>query len=237
MKAPTYVQLPSARGEFVPDAEPDIPLHLTEESLTLARRAQKGDEAALNELFQRYQEPLRRIVRIRMGAHLRRHGGLESMDIVQQTFAKAHTKLEDIEIRTPQAILSWLARIAERQVHDANDHMTARKRDYRRTSPLRFGDESFGSVFDLEPEATDTLPEDRVERTEIKEAIDEAMLELKDEYREIILLREYAHADWETITDEVGAPNVRAAQATHYRARAKLASLLSHRMDEFEGEA
>ena len=209
-------------------------LQLSDECLELARRAQKGDDDALNELFRRYQEPLRRIVRIRMGAHLRRHGGLESMDIVQQTFVKAHSKLDDVEIRTPQAILSWRARIAERQVHDANDHITARKRDYRRTSPLQFGDESFGSVFDVEPEATDTLPEDRAERNELKIAIDEAMLELKDEYREIILLREYAQADWDTIAEEVGAPNVRAAQATHYRARAKLASLLSRRMDEVE---
>ena len=112
--------------------------------------------------------------------------------------------------------------------------MTARKRDYRRTSPLQFGDDSFGSVFDLEPAASDTLPEATAERHELKEMIDEAMLELKDEYREIILLREYAQADWETIARDVGAPNVRAAQATHYRARAKLASLLSHRMDEFE---
>lgn len=210
-------------------------MHLSEESLALAQRAQKGDDDALNELFRRYQEPLRRIVRIRMGAHLRRHGGLESMDIVQQTFAKAHTKLEDIEIRSPQAILSWLARIAERQVHDANDHMSARKRDYRRTSPLAFGDDSFGSVFDFEPEATDTLPEDRASGEELKAVIDEAMLELKDEYREIILLREYAQADWETITREVGAPNVRAAQATHYRARAKLGAILAQRMPGFDG--
>ena len=209
-------------------------MHLSDESLDLARRAQKGDDEALNELFRRYQEPLRRIVRIRMGAHLRRHGGLESMDIVQQTFVKAHAKLETVEIRTPQAILAWLAKIAEHQVHDANDHITARKRDYRRTTPLQFGDDSMGSVFDIEPEATDTLPEDRAERNEFKLAIDEAMLELKDEYREIILLREYAQADWETIATEVGAPNVRAAQATHYRARAKLASLLSHQMGEDE---
>jgi RNA polymerase sigma-70 factor (ECF subfamily) len=212
-------------------------VHLSDESLDLARRAQTGDEEALNELFRRYQEPLRRIVRIRMGAHLRRQGGLESMDIVQQTFAKAHTKLEDVEIRTPQAILAWLARIAERQVHDANDHMSARKRDYRRTSALQFGDESFGSVFDIEPEATDTLPEARAERNEMKVAVDEAMLELRDDYREIILLRDYAQADWESIAEEVGAPNVRAAQATHYRARAKLASLLSRALDDGAGPA
>lgn len=217
-----------------PTTATPIALHLSDESLELAQRAQNGDDDALNELFRRYQEPLRRIVRIRMGAHLRRQGGLESMDIVQQTFAKAHSKLEDIEIRTPQAILSWLARIAERQVHDANDHMTARKRDYRRTSALQFGDESFGSVFDVEPEATDTLPEDRAERNEMKIAVDEAMLELRDDYREIILLRDYAQADWDTIATEVGAPNVRAAQATHYRARAKLASLLSRTIDEID---
>ncbi|MEM6672385.1 MAG: sigma-70 family RNA polymerase sigma factor [Planctomycetota bacterium] len=199
--------------------------------MILAQRAQKGDEQALNELFRRYQEPLRRIVRIRMGAHLRRQGGLESMDIVQQTLAKAYTKFEHVEIRTPQAILAWLAKIAERQVRDANDHMSASKRDYRRTGALQFSEDSLDSVFDMEPEANGSLPDESAEREELRRVVDDAMLELRDDYREIILLRDYAQADWQTIADEVDAPNVRAAQATYRRAKSKLGTLLEPWLD------
>lgn len=209
-------------------------MDLPDDSLELAHRAQKGDQEALNELFQRYEGPLRRIIRVRMGAHLRREGGLESLDIIQQTWMKAYSKLEHIEIRSAQALLSWLARIAERQVHDALDHMRAAKRDVRRTGPLMIVDECTDSVFGYEPTATDTLPGERAERDELKEAIDTAMLELKDEYREVILLRDYEKREWESITEEIGAPTVRAAQATHYRAKMKLASLLGNRLEEFE---
>ncbi|MGK0220467.1 MAG: RNA polymerase sigma-70 factor (ECF subfamily) [Planctomycetota bacterium] len=204
------------------------------DSLDVARRAQGGDEDALNELFRRYQEPLRRIVRIRMGSHLRRQGGLESMDMVQRTFAKAHAKLSTMELRSSRSVLNWLARIAERQIHDANDYMSAEKRDWRRTSPLQGqapgnNDSNVG----FQPEAHNTLPEAGAVRTELQSAIDEAMEELGDEHREVILLRDYSGTDWETIASELGRDNVHSAQELHRRARIKLARALSTRLGDY----
>ncbi|MEL6905919.1 MAG: ECF-type sigma factor, partial [Planctomycetota bacterium] len=51
--------------------------------LELARKAQDGDPTALGQLFQHFEEPLRRMVRIRLGAQLRAGGGIESLDVVQ----------------------------------------------------------------------------------------------------------------------------------------------------------
>ena len=42
-------------------------------SMELVRKFQAGDEAALNELFERYKPRLQQIVRIRMGNRLQRH--------------------------------------------------------------------------------------------------------------------------------------------------------------------
>lgn len=206
-----------------------------EDALALARRAQDGDEQALNSLFERYQEPLRRIVRIRMGGHLRRQGGFESMDMVQRTFAKAHAKLSSVELRDPRSILNWLARIAERQIHDANDYISAEKRDWRRTAPLQGSSSGTAeSTPGFQPEATDTLPEQRALRNELQATIDEAMLELKDEHREVILLRDYSGLEWLDIAEQLEKDNVHAAQELHRRARIRLARILSARLGDAE---
>ena len=199
--------------------------------LPLARKAQAGDEAALDELFRRFQEPLRRMVSIRLGAHIRSAGALESMDIVQQTFLKANSKIGTFEVRSERSVLSWLAKIAERQIFDASDKALAGKRDWRRSirlDDLLHANDSSSGGFD--PASGETGPGDRAERNEVQRIVDAAVEELSDEYREVILERDFAKADWESVAAAIGAVNVRAAQARHYRARARLASILGRRL-------
>ena len=198
--------------------------------LALARRAQEGDREALDELFTRYQEPLRRIVGIRMGAHLRGPGGLESMDVVQRTFVKACTRLPEIELRGGRSILNWLARIAERQIKDVNDNMSAQKRDWQRTSPLNIRPNDSKDIVQLEASAT--LPDDKAQRNELKTTIDEAMQELSPDHREVILLREYLGLEWPGVVDEMGRNDVHSTQELHRRARLKLAAILAARLGD-----
>ncbi len=56
-------------------------------SVELVHLAQAGDQNALNELFDRYYERVRSIVRLRLGKKLRL--ATESGDILQDTFAVA----------------------------------------------------------------------------------------------------------------------------------------------------
>lgn len=208
--------------------------------LELARRAQSGDQDALTRLFQHYQEELRRIVRIRMGAQLRVAGGLESLDVVQQTFMKAWTKLDDFQITSERGVLGWLARIAERQILDELDKTRAEKRALRRTVSIEdiLGLNLSSSSLAFEPAASDTLPEGHAMRAELRRIVDEAVQELDDAQREVILLRNYADADWDEVQRQTGAPTVKAAQATHFRARARLATILARRLpSDLLGEA
>ena len=61
-------------------------LELTQ-SLDLVRSAQEGDSDALNLLFERYYERVRRVVRMRLGRKLRQE--MDSGDILQETFMAA----------------------------------------------------------------------------------------------------------------------------------------------------
>jgi RNA polymerase sigma-70 factor (ECF subfamily) len=208
-------------------------------TLPLARQAQSGDALAMTALFERFQEPLRRIVRIRMGAQLRHSSGLESLDVIQQTFMKAWCKLDEFELRSERSVLCWLARIAERQILDEADKLRASKRAASTTVSIEtlFGvGPERSSRFD--PTSSGSTPDGHAQREELKQIIDEAVQELEENHREVILLRNYSDADWDEVARHIGAPNVRAAQAMHYRARARLASILAQKLPrEFRAES
>ena len=97
------------------------------ESLELLRRARDGDERALGVLLLRYQDRLRRIVRILLGPRLRELE--ESMDVVQETYLVALREIGTFEPRSHGAILGWLTAITRNRIGDAWRKETAQKRD------------------------------------------------------------------------------------------------------------
>jgi len=189
------------------------------QSVDLLAQAQDGDQEALSALFDRYQDRLRRIVRVRLGARLRGH--VESMDIVQDAYAVAMRKIGDLEVRGPGSILNWLARIAEHKIHDAHDYFSAAKRDAGREKAI----ESAASIslpgLERFAQSADG-PDEQAARSELREMIDDALTELKEEHREVILLRDYCGGEWEYVTRAIGSPSVHAAQELHRRAWIKL---------------
>src|SRR5262245_45215881 len=79
------------------DAPPLEPLPPVAESMDLVRRSQQGDRDALGELVRRYDDRVRRIVSIRMGAQFR--GLLDSLDLTQDTWVAALRGLSGFELR------------------------------------------------------------------------------------------------------------------------------------------
>src|SRR5215813_2709233 len=117
---PTAVQSRPLMQEL-PSASPhDVPPELGE-SVNLVRRAQDGDREALGALVLRYQDRVRRLVRIRMGPQF--DGVLDSLDLSQDTWLAAMRGLGGLQARDHSGIIAWLARIAENQVLDAADRL------------------------------------------------------------------------------------------------------------------
>jgi len=191
------------------------------ESVDLAQKAHAGDRSSLDKLLRRYQERLRRIVRIRLGARMR--ANLESMDIVQEAMIVASRKIETADLRSSGAILNWLARIAERKIHDAHDYQTAQRRDRRRETPLQvvISGESVG----WEPPDEASSPSTRAEREEVSDIVDETLIELSDDHREVIVLRHYCGVEWDEAAKMLGR-SVPAAQELHRRAWDRLRELV-----------
>jgi RNA polymerase sigma-70 factor (ECF subfamily) len=196
-------------------------------SLELVRRAQEGDRAALDRLIERHQARVLAIVRYRLGPRLRE--SVESGDILQETLLAAVKAFPSFEVRDEGSLIHWLAKLVERQIIAQADYHGAKKREAgRRVSLDRTrgnAGELSNSVPLLHPDAT-TPPLEKLERTEERAAVERAMDELPAEYRELILLRNYAGASWESVAESTGRPSAAAARMMHARAMLELAKLL-----------
>jgi RNA polymerase sigma-70 factor (ECF subfamily) len=190
-------------------------------SLVLLARAQSGDRGALEDLVGRYQERLRRIVRIQLGSSpLRRQ--YDSMDIVQSTFAAALPKIGDLHPRSAAGLLAWLALIATNQIRDAHDHARAAKRDSAREVHSEEAQAAISSG--------GTRPGDEASLAEVREMLDEEVSKLPADQRRVVVLRDYCGEDWEQISSELGRENG-ATRQLHQRAWIRLRRVLRPRLE------
>jgi len=212
----------------MPPAPAEDPLSL--DTLVLIERHREGDRRALDELFRRYAERVRRIVAVRMGAFLRSRADVE--DVVQETLLRAFKSLEGYESREDAKLIDWMARIAENALRNLYSHEHAQKRDagqevglegLRGSAP---GESSLG--WDLVAEAT-SIP-DRVSRGEMEEVVDACLATMREEEREVILLADYAQGDWEFVARKLQRSTADAAQQFHRRARRTLSAKVERKL-------
>lgn len=203
-------------------AEPplDEPLPVLSESVAFARRASSGDQAALGHLLTRYQERLERIVRIELGAELGRL--VEPADILQEVFLVVQRRIHDFELRSHSGFLAWLVTIAKRKVKDKRQEMQAGKRDRGREVPLHLPGHEPGASSVLRSLAGSTTgPASRAWKNEFREMMDQTLTELAEDYRRVILLRDYYGADWDEVERELGRTK-HACEQLHQRAWIRL---------------
>jgi RNA polymerase sigma-70 factor (ECF subfamily) len=195
-------------------------------SVELVQLAQGGDDVALTQLIDRYYERVRRIVRLRLGRKLR--GALDSGDILQETFTQAVQAFDGFEMRDEASLIHWLSKLAERQIIAAADYHGAKKRDKGREVRLQGGGSqntsSLGGEIGLASDVT--APLDKLSEHEQMEIVENCIRELPEEYRELIILRDYAGGSWEYIAEQVGRPSPSAARMMHARALIELGKLV-----------
>lgn len=180
-------------------------------------RARAGEEAAYRELIRRYERPLfsllYRMVRDRELAE----------DLAQETFIKALNAIESY--RPEYKFSSWIFKIAN---NAAIDHLRRRELD---TLSLE------GSPHAETPEAVEATalqigdrqesPLDAVEARELGGQIEEAIAQLRPEYRSCILLRHVEGRAYEEIAEILGLP-LGTVKTYIHRARNELRQALAH---------
>jgi DNA-directed RNA polymerase specialized sigma24 family protein len=75
----------------------------------------------------------------------------------------------------------------------------------------------------LDPACDGRQPEDQAVVEEQRRIVEECIADLPEDYRELIVLRDYVGASWETIAAETGRPSPDAARMKHATAMVELA--------------
>lgn len=200
------------------------------DTVSLLRRSKNGDGAAREELFGRFYPPVFRIVRARVGPRLLRREQVE--DLVQETLLRVFEGLETFQSRPDAHYIAYLAKVADRTIANRATYYGAQKRDSHGDVPLTFRTGPEGSDSRWDPVAQSTSISKKVALTEMEEILDECVAKLPSTYREVILMRRYAGANWAFMAQEFGRPTPEAAEQLYRRARMKLTRLVRKRIGD-----
>jgi RNA polymerase sigma-70 factor, ECF subfamily len=152
---------------------------------TLLDRIGKGDRQAFEPLFESHRAYLRQVIDLRMVDLLRVR--VDPSDIVQETQLEAFRRLEDYVKRKPMPFRLWLRRTAVEQLVTAQRrHLGAERRAVGKEIPLP--DRSSLLLAD-QFLASGSSPSQRLTKSELARRVREALGELSEDDREILVLR------------------------------------------------
>ncbi|MFK7741061.1 MAG: RNA polymerase sigma factor [Planctomycetota bacterium] len=193
---------------------------LDDHTQNLVNRALEQDRSAIDLLFQRYRDRLRTALRKLIGPKYRVLMA-DSEDATQDAILSALRRLHQFEYRGDGSFLAWLLKGAEYEILRRIRAIETKKRSAA-GGLVELGE----AGADLVP-AKDASPSEAHDEAELSERIREAMQQLPDREREIIVLRRYLELDTKEITAEMGLPTEGSVRALLSRAQARLAGLLS----------
>ena len=166
-------------------------------SLSLLERARAGDDAALDELLNRYLPRLRRWASGRLPPAAREL--LDTEDVVQDTLVKTVRNLDRIEVRDDGALQAYLRQALTNRLIDAYRQSRRQANDTDVKSDLP---------------ANLPSPLDQAIGAEAVQRYDDALARLKPSDREIIILRIelcYEYEEIARMTGKTGAASARMA--------------------------
>lgn len=168
----------------------------------LLKRCRKGDRQALTELLGKYERPVYNAAYRIMG------NPDDAADITQVVFLKAFENLEQYDPK--YKFFSWIYRIA------INESINQNKRGQRQQP-----------IGDYEPAASGG-PDDDAEAVDLSREIQESLMELKDDYRTIVVLRHFSDFSYREISEILQIPE-KTVKSRLYSARQLMKQTLQDR--------
>lgn len=155
----------------------------------LLRQAADGQGSAIDLLFARHRDKLQRMVRFRIDRRLSTR--IDASDVVQEALLTAARELPDYLQQRPLPFYLWLRRLTwERMLDLHRHHLDAQKRTVTREQLPAFaiGDDSL----DLLARGLVWLgpgPLEEAVRREMHQRLEQMLLQLDDQPREVLMLR------------------------------------------------
>lgn len=193
-------------------------------SVDLVRLAQAGDEVARDLLFARFYGRVLRVVRARLGPQLRTT--VESGDLVHEALLQAIRSFDRFEIRDPDGLIAWFARIVENRIRATAKFQLAEKRDRRREVALPGPASADADQAAWEAAAGGPSPASEVAQAEQLRRLEAAIAGLDPPAREVIRSRETLGMSWSEVAETHGFASSDAARMFYARTLIRLKKAL-----------
>ena len=191
----------------------------------LLNQARGGDVAAREELFARCRSYVGLVARAQIEGRLR--AKVDASDLVQQTLLEAHRGLKNFRGGTEEEWLAWLRKILAHNTTDfVRRYRSTRKREIGREVPLHVSPPGASGSFHLDPADPGQTPSQVVLQHERELEVAEAIEELPEDYREVVMLRNLQRLSFNEVADRMGRTRP-AVQMLWLRALRQLEGLLN----------
>jgi RNA polymerase sigma-70 factor (ECF subfamily) len=169
----------------------------------LLRLARRGDHPALGELLELYRNYLALLARLQIGRHLQ--GKVDASDLVQEAFLRAHRDFAMFRGNSEEELVSWL-----RHILAANLAMLVRRycgtqrRNVRLERELEGELDASSRVLDRGLMASLSSPSQQAARREQAVLLADALRQLSDDHREVIILRHMEALAFPEVAERMG---------------------------------
>ncbi|MBL8820322.1 MAG: sigma-70 family RNA polymerase sigma factor [Planctomyces sp.] len=203
----------------------------SDQTLDLIRGIEGGDPAAVNRLMERHRDSVRRMIQMRLDQAVARR--VDASDVVQDVLLEASQRMTEY-IRNPTMPFHlWLRQLAKDRVIDMHRrHRGAQRRSVDREQVLSNLGNDERSAADLVSLLRDTelTPAAATVRREMQQRFLDALAQLDDNDREIILMRHFEHLGNGEVAQALGL-SPPAAGMRYLRAIRRLRELLTDESD------
>ena len=171
-----------------------------ENTIELVRDAQKGDREALESLFSRYLPRVRQIVAFRLG--LRPSQFDQHEEIVQEALVGTFQNLEHYEERSEATFRNWVSQCV---VNTIRMHFRREGAKKRGGGKVRlFGSYQSEDVSAIVFAGSEPTPSAIFSGKELGEKVEQALFEMKEHWREVIIQRLFCEMSYAEIGAEMG---------------------------------
>ena len=174
---------------------------MTQQELLLQARA--GDAGRLGELLECYRRYLGILARVQLGQRLQ--GKLDASDLVQDVFLEAHRHFPQFSGTTEGQFLAWLRQIlAATLANLIRRYLGTQGRDIRLERELANELAHSSRILDGALVAQVSSPSQQASKREQGVLLADALTELPEDYREVVMLRNLYGLSFPQVAERMG---------------------------------
>jgi RNA polymerase sigma-70 factor (ECF subfamily) len=193
----------------------------------LVRLGKEADPSAIQDLFSRHRERLKRMAQLRL--HPRLQGRLDASDVVQDVYLEAYRRLQEYLADPKVPFFLWLRSIAGQKLVDLHRrHLGAKARDPRREVYMNRAPmpEATTAVIAAQLVGSMATPSQEFVQAEKRQRVQEALEAMDPKDREVLILRHFEHLTNTETAQELDIKESTASQR-YVRALVRLKGILT----------